>query len=221
MEGILSILNLEPNAVILDLCCGHGRHSLALAKHGFQMTGLDLSELHIQLAREAAAEHGLDINWLRRDMRDIPEELESSFDAIINIFGAFGYLESVEEDITVLKGVWSALKSNGKFLMETINRECIIRNYQPRDWYYTSNGVLVLEERNLDLATGRSHVKVHIIDEKGNKKIQQHAMRLYSLSEMASLFASAGLIIQDVFGAFDKRPYAIDAPKMIILATKS
>jgi cyclopropane fatty-acyl-phospholipid synthase-like methyltransferase len=220
VEGILEILKLEQGASILDLCCGQGRHSLELAKRGFRMTGLDLSELHIQQARQTSETQELDIKWLRRDMRDIPDELTASFDAVINMFSAFGYLESQEEDIKVLKAVRRSLKPDGQFLMEIMNREFVIRNYQPKDWHYTSDGLLILEERRFDLLTGQNHVQVHIIEKNGKKTVQGHAMTLYSLSEMKTLYASAGLEMRDVFGALDKRPYEFDCNKMVILAAR-
>jgi cyclopropane fatty-acyl-phospholipid synthase-like methyltransferase len=221
VEGILEILKLEKGASILDLCCGHGRHSLELAKRGFRMTGLDLSELHIQEACQTSETQGLDIKWLRRDMRDIPEDLAASFDAVINMFSAFGYLESQEEDIKVLKAVRRSLKPDGQFLMEIMNREFVIRHFQPKNWYYTSDGLLILEERRFDLQTGQNHVQVQIIEKDGKKAVQEHAMTLYSLSEIKALYTAAGLEIRAVFGAVDKRPYDFDCHRMVILAGRN
>lgn len=153
-------------------------------------------------------------------MRDIPNELESSFDAIINMFSAFGYFASQEEDIKVLKAVRRSLKPNGQFLMEIMNREWVVRHFQPKDWHYTSDGLLILEERSFDLHTGQNHVRVHIIEKNGEKRGQGHAMTLYSLSEMKNLYNSAGLEIRDVFGALDKRSYDFDSPRMVILAIR-
>ncbi|MFW9916587.1 MAG: SAM-dependent methyltransferase [Candidatus Thorarchaeota archaeon] len=221
VEGILDILNLEKGASILDLCCGQGRHSIELAKRGFQVTGLDLSEIHIQEARQASEAQILDIKWLRKDMRDIPEEFAGNFDAIINMFSAFGYLESQEEDIKVLKAVRRSLKPDGQFLMEIMNREFVIRHFKPKDWYYTSDGLLILEERRFDLQTGQNQVQVQIIEEDGKKTVQGHAMTLYSLSEMKILYGAAELEIREVFGALDKRPYDFDCHRMVILAGRT
>lgn len=73
IEFIVEKLALSPGASILDLCCGHGRHSIPLAQRGFRVTGLDLSEQHLGLAQNAAIEAGAEIEWVHADMREIPE----------------------------------------------------------------------------------------------------------------------------------------------------
>src|SRR5436309_6714365 len=92
VEGIVKLLTLPPGSRILDLCCGHGRHAIPLAQRGYQVTGQDLSDYFLQRAREAAAVQGVQVQWVHHDMRGIP--FENEFDAVINIFTAFGYLES-------------------------------------------------------------------------------------------------------------------------------
>jgi 2-polyprenyl-3-methyl-5-hydroxy-6-metoxy-1,4-benzoquinol methylase len=99
------LLALPPGAVILDLACGHGRHAIELARHGYLMTGLDLSGRHITLARSAAEAAGVRVTWIQADMRDLPR---GPFDAILNACTAFGYLESQAEDQKVLDGGCSA-----------------------------------------------------------------------------------------------------------------
>lgn len=96
-------LELAPGARILDLACGQGRHAIPLAQHGYRVTGLDLSEPSLTFAREAAAEAGAKIDFVQADMREIP--FADEFDAVVNIFTAFGYLESEQEDQLVLARV--------------------------------------------------------------------------------------------------------------------
>jgi len=56
------ILNLSPEDKILDLCCGQGRHSLELARRGFNnVEGLDCSHYLIQKAKTQAKNEGLSI----------------------------------------------------------------------------------------------------------------------------------------------------------------
>src|ERR1051326_4605830 len=58
VEGIIRLLNLPAGSSLLDLCCGHGRHTIALARRGFHMSGLDLSPVFLQQAREEADQQG-------------------------------------------------------------------------------------------------------------------------------------------------------------------
>src|SRR5437763_12174515 len=129
VECIVKLLALPPASTILDLCCGHGRHAIPLAQRGYQVTGQDLSELFLQRARAAADGQHVGVCWVQDDMRSI--HFENAFDAVINIFTAFGYLESDDEDRKVLVQVHKALKPGGVFLLEIIHREGLIRRYQP------------------------------------------------------------------------------------------
>src|SRR2546421_15037 len=80
-----------------------------------------LCELFLERARAAAGGRGVDVRWVHGDMREIPFAAE--FDAVLNLFTAFGYLETDEEDQKVLAGVQKALKPGGRFLMEIIHRD--------------------------------------------------------------------------------------------------
>ena len=97
------VLQLRSDAEVLDLCCGHGRHAVILALTGLRVTGLDLSEAYLERAEAIAASAGVDLPLVRSDMRELP--FEGRFDAVINIFTSFGYLNSDEEDQKVLHQV--------------------------------------------------------------------------------------------------------------------
>ncbi len=85
---------------ILDLACGYGRHTIPLAKMGYDMTGLDYTEKFIQMAEEKAKEENLQIEFLVGDMRKIP--FENHFAGVISYFTSFGFF-SDEENFEVLK----------------------------------------------------------------------------------------------------------------------
>src|SRR5437016_4273852 len=92
VEQILQRLDLPPGSAVLDLCCGYGRHTIPLAQHGYRMTGQDLSDVLLQQARTDAEARGVHVQWVQSDMRRVPFEKE--FDAVINIWTSFGYLEN-------------------------------------------------------------------------------------------------------------------------------
>ena len=112
-DFVVSALELQPGARVLDLCCGQGRHSVELAQRGYNVTGFDLSEYLLGLARTKAEKLGVEVEFVRGDMRELP--WESEFDAVVNLWTAFGYLESDEEDERVLRSVGAALRPGGQF----------------------------------------------------------------------------------------------------------
>jgi ubiquinone/menaquinone biosynthesis C-methylase UbiE len=78
VDFILARLALEPGAKILDLCCGHGRHAIELARRGLTVTGQDLSAAALARARENARQDAVEVRWVQADMRQIPD---GEFDA--------------------------------------------------------------------------------------------------------------------------------------------
>ena len=54
VENVISLLGIKPGAHVLDLGCGVGRHSLELARRGFQVTGVDRTQRYLEQASQQA-----------------------------------------------------------------------------------------------------------------------------------------------------------------------
>lgn len=215
-----SVLDLKQDASVLDLCCGQGRHAVELAKRGLRVTALDLNPEYIELARRAAEASKVPLETVTADMREIP--FVNTFDAIVNMYSSFGYLESEAKDLKVLESVARALNSGGRLMLDMLNREWAVANYIQNDWHTGADNTLYVERRDLDLATSRMHVHFIVIDPNGKRRESiGHIIRLYTLTEMTRLLARVGLIVSAVFGGFDSEPYSIDTRRMIIVARKS
>ncbi len=218
VDGIVDLLGLPQGSSILDLCCGHGRHTVPLAQRGYRMTGQDLSEVFLREAEKAAHTQGVQVHWVHSDMRDIPYENE--FDAVINIFTAFGYLEDEGEDQKVLQQVCKALRPGGLFLIETLHREGLIRHYAPQMISYYPQGLIELEERSFDLLTSRNEVKITMIYPDGQRKEYSHSLRVYTLTELVRMLAVAGLQVKAYYGAWDRSALTTDNFRLILLSQK-
>jgi SAM-dependent methyltransferase len=92
VNAVVERLGLPLGARLLDLCCGQGRHAVPLAQLGFQVTGLDLSRPLLDRAAALAGGQGRRVGLVQADMRRLPFA-DASFDAVLNLFNAFGYLE--------------------------------------------------------------------------------------------------------------------------------
>src|SRR5690606_4623397 len=104
-ESIQSLLG-ERGTRILDLCCGWGSHSAALARLGYRVTGFDLSAHFLEKARATINKEGLDVELLRGDMRDLP--FREQFDAVVFLGNSFGYFEDEADDLRTLEQVHKA-----------------------------------------------------------------------------------------------------------------
>lgn len=219
VEGIVTLLSLPPGSAILDLACGHGRHAIPLAERGYRVTGQDLSEVFLNRARSDAAARGVTVQWVHSDMRQIP--FTSEFDAVINIFTAFGYLESEAEDQKVLNAVAAALKPGGRFLIEIIHRERVMRDYRPHHIDRHDDGLIVLHEGELDLLASRNDVRVTLLYPDGSRwDAGGHNARLYSLTELARMLAAAGLPVDAYYGGLDGSELTLASRRLVVIARK-
>ena len=218
VNGIVSLLGLEPGARILDLACGHGRHSIPLAKLGFDVTGFDLSQKFLDRARADAVSRGASVRLIRGDMRELP--FADEFDAVINIFTAFGYFDDPEDDLRAVEGVRRALKPGGKFLLETVHRDALAARFRTRNWDMTSAGSYVLRGRHLDLATDVIHENVVVIRADGSRTEHQLSMRMRSLSGYLTLLRNAGLKPEAWYGGLDGQPLEVSSWRMVVVSGK-
>lgn len=213
---IAQTLDLPSGASILDLCCGWGRHTLRLAARGYSMTGLDLSAYHLELAREADA--GSDVAWVEGDMRQIASP-DASFDAVINMFTAFGYFDD-EENQKVLRDVSRVLVPRGRFLLDVINRDYLMGVLRESDWSERDDGSIIGERRRWDAETGRIHAHWTIVEPDGSRRTHSHDERIYTRQELELRLASAGLRVVETFGGFDGSLLSRTSRRLIVLAEK-
>ena len=218
VEGIVKLLALPPGSHILDLACGHGRHAIPLAEQGYRVTGQDLSEIFLDRARADAQARGVKVNWVHSDMREIP--FVDEFDAIINIFTAFGYLESDAEDQRVLHQVQKALRPGGRFLLELMHRDALLRWFQPFGVSRREDGLMVVKDRRFDQRTGRNAVRVTLIYPDGRRAELGHDARIYTLTELAGMLARSVLDIQATYGGLDGSPLTLDSRRLVVIAQK-
>jgi SAM-dependent methyltransferase len=219
VDFILDAAGLETGASILDLACGHGRHSIEFARRGYRVAGLDLSEPSLEIARAAADRAGVPIKFIQGDMRHIPYTNE--FDLVINLFTAFGYLENEEEDQKVLDAIHRALKPEGCAMIDTINHSWLMRHFEPRGWTTLEDGLILLEEREFDLQSGRNNVTWTLLYPDGRRHELRHSLRVYTLVEFEANLTAAGLALQRVWGSFDGAAYGLDTQRMILLAKRA
>ena len=113
-------LGADRSKRILDIGCGTGRHAIELAKRGYRVTGFDLSEGQLRLAREKAAAAGVTVDFQCRDATQ--PHFNQEFDAAIMFCeGAFPLMETDEKNYAILTHAAAALRPGGKLLLTTLN----------------------------------------------------------------------------------------------------
>ena len=200
---------------VLDAPCGFGRHSLALARRGFVVTGVDLSDTELQRARErAAAAAGLALRLIQQDMRDM--DFSGEFDLALNLFSSIGYF-SDDEDRLLLDRFCTGLRPGGAFVLDTRNRDHFIRHFPPEESVAVPGGTVRIRNR-FDFTTSRVHQEWWVED--GTRLLDRLEIRLYSAHELFRMLRPERWSSVELFGGLDGRPFEIDSPRLVLVATK-
>ena len=216
VDKIISLLKLSGKESVLDLCCGPGRHTLAFARRGFNVMGVDRTERYLERAKNSADVRGLKINYVKSDMREFKKE--NSFDTALMMFTSFGYFDNPDDDRQVLKNIYASLKKNGYLLIESAGREIIKRTFQPRDWREV-DGNFLLEERDIDLLWPQIKNRWIVIED-GIKYEFNLSIRLYSAGDLSGLLSECGFGEIKVYGNLSGVPYDENAERLVVVAVK-
>jgi D-alanine-D-alanine ligase len=205
VELFTSILSTPRDSAILDLACGQGRHSIELAVRGYtNITGLDRSHYLIRKAKSAMQQEGVKITFKEGDARKLPFPADT-FDVVMILGNSFGYFESNEDDLMILKEVFRVLRPEGTFLIDVADGSYLRQHYQPRSWEWIDKKYFVCRERSLANDNERlisREIISHV--EKGIVVDQFYGERLYTSEMITDMLDRSGykkIQFHDVIGS--------------------
>ncbi|MBN1665075.1 MAG: class I SAM-dependent methyltransferase [Deltaproteobacteria bacterium] len=186
---------------ILDIGCGTGRHSIELAKRGYTVCGVDLSEGQLRRAREKAADQKVQIDFQKQDARNLPFSHEFDL-AIMLCEGGFPLMETDEMNFQILQSAARALKPGGKLIFTTLNGLFPLF-HSVKDFLDAAakEGNASCADMSFDLMTFRDHSTLLFADDSGNEKELQCSERYYVPSEITWLLKSLGFETVGILGA--------------------
>jgi SAM-dependent methyltransferase len=208
---------------VLDLACGIGRHSVELARLGYQVTGVDLAPTYIAHAKDIAKKQKVSqkTRFLTGDMREVDHVLAGErFDAVINLFTSFGFFDE-ETNVDVLRRCRELTRKGGLFLIDVINRDWLAKNFQPRSYSAIGRGDLVLlEERTLHQEIGRHTSRWIFLRELKNGSYKREGvidvdLRVYNLHELIELFRRAGWKYREAYGSLTGAPLEVASRRLV------
>jgi len=228
LEKIFSNMDVPEQSLVLDLCCGIGRHSVLLAEKGYKVVGVDLSPEYITRATELAKDRAVSekVEFKVGDMRAIKAVLKSfkgQFNVVLNLLTSFGYYDE-ETDIDVLSQLFDLTASHGILIIDIINRDWLIRHFQARDFSFIGDDLVRIEERKLNLENSRMENVWKCYERKNHdlKFVDSFEVdhRVYSLHELKRLVELGGWTYHTCFGNWNLDPITINSDRMIMVAKK-
>lgn len=200
---------------VLDLCCGSGRHMRHLLDVTPHVVGLDYSPHLLEMAQDLLGPGAM---LVRADMCCQP--FTAVFDVVMNYFTSFGYFQTREENLNVVRGISHILKPGGRFFIDYMNRPWTESNLQERTVRFV-DGFEIREHRWIDSEHHRSN-KATIVCRNGQElKDAGESVQLYTEDEFVRLLVDGGLRVEHLYGGYDAAPLADDQPRMIAVGRKA
>jgi SAM-dependent methyltransferase len=211
---------------VLELACGTGRVTIPMAEKGYDITGLDISEPMLELAKKKAEEKRVQVEWIKADCRNFI--LNKKFNLIIFPFNSIAHLHDLESINACFSRVREHLTEDGRFIVDFFNprldfllRDPNIR--RPISQYPDPDGkgTVEIEEINIyDAATQLNHIK-WFYKIGGKEEVMELNMRVFYPLELDALLQLNGFKIEEKYGNLDESPFVSDSPKQLITCIKS
>jgi cyclopropane fatty-acyl-phospholipid synthase-like methyltransferase len=221
-EFLIKVLNCRAGAHLLDVPCGNGRLSFELAKRGFRVTGVDISEEFIEEARTRALDQRAasptrrdsDINFQLGDMRSI--EGETVYDGAYCFGNSFGFMEYSDME-KFLAGVARALKPKARFIVNTgMAAESVLPDFEEQSCHEIGDIITTIKER---YNAQESCVDSEYIFERDGKKESRFAKHwIYTAAEIRRMIERAGFNVLNFYGSLKCEPFTLGTRELFVVA---
>jgi SAM-dependent methyltransferase len=203
IESILNRYSEKHVCEILDIGCGTGSHACLLAKKGYKVCGIDLSESMLKIAREKAIKQCVSLDIHLADIRNF--NLNRKFDAVISMFAVMSYQSDNEDVENALKHVRAHLNKDGLFVFDVWFGPAVLTIKPTERIKEIENGqTKILRIAKPDIDIYKHLVKVnyrimHILDDRIIKDIREsHSMRFFFPQELKYFLQKADFTIEKI-----------------------
>ena len=203
--------DVKPGARLLDVPCGNGRHSIELARRGYRVTGIDLSEELLQASRSQ-----LDSDWRFGDMRALQLE-PSTFDGAFCFGNSFGYLDYAGV-AAFLSALAAALKPGARLVIETgMTAESILPTMVQKRWHRFGD-LIILSENRYDPWESCLHIDYTFVRD-GTIETRPTAHYVFTAAGLRRMLDAAGFSTLAFHGTSE--PYQLGSPRLVITAQRA
>ncbi|MCK9894799.1 cyclopropane-fatty-acyl-phospholipid synthase family protein [Frankia sp. AgB32] len=210
-------LGLAAGSRILDVPCDSGRHSLALAARGYQVTGVDLSAEAIGNARRAAASRQAAVTFEHRDMRDLAPL--GVFDAAVCLGNSFCYLDPAGTRAFVA-ALGRAVRPGGGLVIDVGGAaESVLPGFTSAPRTMHTGDITVESTTEYDVATSR--LLSHYRFAQGSRSLDATAVHhVWTSGQLGALLAEAGFVDLSRHGDPDGTPFVVGSGRLFLVARR-
>ncbi|MCX6319306.1 MAG: class I SAM-dependent methyltransferase [Bacteroidetes bacterium] len=216
-DFMIPYFQLSESSRVLDLMCGYGRHTLALARKGISVTAVDNLHDYTKEIKAAVETEQLPVTVSTQHVLDFtstePFDLALCMGNSLNFFNA-------DDTLTILKNISACLKPGGQVLINTWSiAEIAIPTFKPKSWSEI-NGMKFLTSSQYLFQPARIVTEHIIIAPDGSTETKTGIDYILSLNEMESLFHAAGLSLKEVYSIPGRKKFTIGEPRAYLVGEK-
>lgn len=208
-------LDIKTNSKILDVACGKGRHSKALADMEYDVTGIDLA---IESILEAKKDEAENLHFYTQDMR-LPFWI-NYFDVAFNLFTSFGYFRTQREHNNAIRSIAQSIKQNGILVIDYLNINFEETHFETSQEKQIEDFTFIVKKWH---TTTHFYKQIDVKEDEKDEPINLSTERVakFSLVDFTKMLLIQNMQIQIVFGDYNLGEYNINtSPRMIIVAKK-
>ena len=208
---------------ILDLCGGHGRHSLELARRGYRSaTVLDYSGMLLRLGKARAAEQALPVRFVRADARRTGLS-GAQFDFVLVMANSFGYFPDDSDNLEILCETCRLCRPGATILIDLLDADFVVESFRPFSVHRATEDITVHRHRELTERLIRVREEV-VSAEKGLLRDGCYCERLFREEELAGLLRRVGFgrirFRRDFASHTDPGDYGFMTRRVIVTAVR-
>lgn len=218
-EEVQKILKLAHfwNAPVLDLCCGPGRHAMALAERGLTVTGVDRSQFLLNKAIDRAKKKGVAIDFVHEDMRHFVRN--NTFSLALSLFTSFGFFANRDDESRVLKNVLDSLLPSGVLVIDVLGKENLAKIFQETVGSTSRDGAKLFQEHEI-LDDWTRIQNTWTVIRRNHVETFEFNLNIYSGLELKTMMIRAGFDHITLYGDLDGSPYDQEASRLIAVGRK-
>ncbi len=206
---------IKNNANILDLACGHGRHSIYFATNNHKVCGIDMNKDFIDLAQKNAEEKGLTVKLIEGDILTI--DYEEVFDVVLLLYNTLGFFDR-NDCFKIFENISRALKKGGKAFIDCKNRDHIIKEIKPYEVHEKGDD-LMIDRLSFNPINGTTtNNRIYLKD--GKRYDTPFTMYCYNYSDIENLLKNSDLKIQKVLGGWKGETFDSESRRIILIVEK-
>jgi SAM-dependent methyltransferase len=216
-DFILQYFNLQPGNKVLDLMCGYGRHSLALARKGMQVTAVDNLTEYIQEIEAIAEKENLPIVASKTNVLDYGSN--ELFSLVLCMGNSLNFFDE-EDTCRLLSSINGQLQKEGRLLIHTWSlAEIAIKQFVEKTWKEIDGLKFLVDSRYLFHPT-RIESETTIISSNGDMEIKRAIDHIFSVAEMEKMLNRSGFILKEIYSIPGRKKFTLGDPRAYIVASK-